>query len=39
VRRKHKLARKQAIRDGLIAAAPRKKKEETKRPGIAIRTP
>jgi small subunit ribosomal protein S21 len=26
VRRMHKLARKQAIRDGLIAAAPKKKK-------------
>jgi len=37
VRRKRKLARKQAIRDGLIAAAPRTKKEETKRPGIAVR--
>ena len=32
VRRMHKLARKQAIRDGLIAAPPRKKKEEIKRP-------
>jgi hypothetical protein len=30
-----KLARKQAIRDGLIAAPPKKKKEEFKRPGMA----
>jgi small subunit ribosomal protein S21 len=37
VRRKHKLARKQAIRDGLIAVAPKKKKEEGKRSGIAVR--
>src|SRR5438309_7718030 len=34
VRRMRKLARKQAIRDGLIAAPPRKK-EEIKRPAIA----
>ena len=32
IRRMRKLARKQAIRDGLIAAPPRKKKEEFKRP-------
>src|SRR5439155_12140113 len=35
IRRMRKLARKQAIRDGLIAAPPRKKKEEFKRPAIA----
>jgi hypothetical protein len=33
-----KLARKQAIRDGLIAAPPKKKKEEFKRPGMAAAT-
>ena len=35
VRRMRKLARKQAIREGLIAAPPKKKKEDAKRPGIA----
>ena len=32
IRRMRKLARKQAIRDGLIAAPPKKKKEDGKRP-------
>jgi small subunit ribosomal protein S21 len=36
VRRMRKLARKQAIRDGLIAPPPKKKKEEIKRPGPAV---
>jgi len=36
VRRMRKLARKQAIRDGLIAAPVKKKKEEIKRPGTAV---
>ena len=35
IRRMRKLARKQAIRDGLIAAPPKKKREDTRRPGIA----
>jgi small subunit ribosomal protein S21 len=35
VRRMHKLARKQAIRDGLITAPPKKKKEDTRRPALA----
>jgi small subunit ribosomal protein S21 len=35
VRRMRKLARKQAIRDGLIAAPPRKKKEDARRPAVA----
>ena len=35
IRRMRKLARKQAIRDGLIAAPPKKKKEDTRRPGVA----
>jgi hypothetical protein len=30
-----KLARKQAIRDGLIAAPRSKKKEDARRPGVA----
>jgi small subunit ribosomal protein S21 len=34
IRRMRKLARKQAIRDGLIAAPP-KKKEDARRPGIS----
>jgi small subunit ribosomal protein S21 len=38
IRRMRKLARKQAIRDGLIAAPPKKKNEEFKRPGIAAAT-
>jgi small subunit ribosomal protein S21 len=38
IRRMRKLARKQAIRDGLIAAPPKKKKEEFKRPGMAAAT-
>jgi small subunit ribosomal protein S21 len=35
IRRMRKFARKQAIRDGLIAAPPRKKREEIKRPALA----
>ena len=35
VRRMRKLARKQAIRDGLIAAPVKKKKEDFKRPAAA----
>ena len=35
VRRRRKLARKQAIRDGLIAAPPKKKLEAGGRPGSA----
>ena len=35
VRRVRKLARKQAIRDGLIAAPPRKKKDDARRPAVA----
>jgi small subunit ribosomal protein S21 len=35
IRRMRKLARKQAIRDGLIAAPPSKKKEDARRPGVA----
>lgn len=35
IRRMRKLARKQAIRDGLIAAPPKKKKEDARRPGVA----
>ena len=35
VRRMRKLARKQAIRDGLIAAPPRKKKDDARRPAVA----
>ena len=35
VRRMRKLARKQAIRDGLISAPPRKKKDDARRPSVA----
>jgi small subunit ribosomal protein S21 len=35
VRRMHKLARKEAIREGLIAAPAKKKKEDTRRPAGA----
>jgi small subunit ribosomal protein S21 len=35
VRRMHKLARKEAIREGLIAAPVKKKKEDTRRPALA----
>ena len=31
----HKLARKQAIRDGSISAPPRKKKDDARRPSVA----
>lgn len=37
VRRMRKLARKQAIRDGLIAVPPKKKKEDARRPAGAAR--
>jgi small subunit ribosomal protein S21 len=36
IRRMRKLARKQAIRDGLIAAPPKKKKEDARRPAVAV---
>lgn len=35
IRRMRKLARKQAIRDGLIAAPPKKKKEDARPPRVA----
>lgn len=35
IRRMRKLARKQAIRDGLIAAPPKKKREDARRPAVA----
>jgi small subunit ribosomal protein S21 len=39
VRRRHKLARKQAIRDGLIAAPPKKRIVRSTRPAAAPTVP